>query len=142
MNVLLTGTMLKRTARGFFHNAPISEVQFNLLMALYHSDVPLSQNDLSDRLVVDKSNITPLIDHLQKSKLIKRNKVPGDRRRYHITLTKAGRQCVDTVEPAYQKLVAEVMDTLSKAECRSLVNLTRKIRAGLRTADTNYPVEG
>ena len=142
MNVLLTGTMLKRTARRFFGDAPISEVQFNLLMALYHSDMPLSQNDLSDRLLVDKSNITPLIDRLQKSQLIKRNKVPGDRRRYHITLTPAGQQCVDTVEPAYQSLVAEVMDTLSDAECRSLVNLTRKIRAGLRTADINFPVEG
>ncbi len=142
MNVLLTGTMLKRAARGFFRGAAISEVEFNLLMALYHSDAPLSQNDLSDRLLVDKSNITPLIDRLQKSRLIKRNKVPGDRRRYHITLTDAGRQCVDTVEPIYQSLVSEVMDTLSVAECRSLVQLTRKIRAGLRTVDTTFPTEG
>jgi len=142
MNVLLTGTMAKRAARVFFRDAPITEVEFNLLMALYHSDSPLSQNDLSARLLVDKSNITPLIDRLQKSRLIKRNKVAGDRRRYHITLTETGRHCVDAVEPAYQSLVADVMDTLSEAECRSLVLLTRKIRQGLRSAATKFPVEG
>jgi len=142
MNILLTGTLLKRTARSFFRSAPISEAEFNLLMALYHSELPLSQIDLSERLLVDKSNVTSLIDKVQRSKLIKRNAVAGDRRRYHITLTEAGRRCVDTVEPGYQKLVAQVMDSLSEADCRSLVRLTRIVRQGLRTADTSFTPEG
>lgn len=142
MNVLLTGTMLKRTARSFFREAPVSEAEFNLLMVLYHSKEPLSQKDLSERLLVDKSNITALIDRLQRSKSIRRNAVPGDRRRYHITLTAAGRKCVDAVEPSYQSLVAEVMANLSAAECRSLVRLTRKVRQGLRTVAVSIPAEG
>jgi len=142
MNILLTGTLLKRAARGFFRQAPVSEAEFNLLMALYHAELPLSQKDLSERLLVDKSNVTSLIDRLQRTKLIKRNPVPGDRRRYHITLTASGRQCVDAVEPNYQKLVAEVMDSLSETECRSLVRLTRKVRQGLRSAATSYTAEG
>lgn len=142
MNILLTGTLLKRGARRFFRQTPISETQFNLLMALYHSDQPLSQNDLSERLLVDKSNVTAQIDRLQQSKLIQRNPVPDDRRSYHITLTQAGRRMVDTIEPAYQKLVAEVMDSLSGPECKSLIRLTRKVRQGLRSADTSYSVEG
>jgi DNA-binding MarR family transcriptional regulator len=139
MNVLLTGTLLKRTARGFFRTSPIREAEFNLLMVLHHSDSPLSQKDLSERLLVDKSNITALIDRLQKEGLILRNPVDGDRRRYDIVLTDQGIKCVNTVEPAYQALVSEVMNGLSEAECATLVRLTRKVRHGLRTADASFP---
>jgi len=142
MNILWTGTQLKRTARTFFRDAPMTEAEFNLLMVLHHSSDSLSQNDLSERLLVDKSNITGLIDRLQKSGLIVRNPVPNDRRRYHITLTEEGRALITRANPAYYQLVNEVMAGLSPSECRTLVDLTRKVRQGLRAVDIVYHEEG
>lgn len=142
MNVLWTGTMLKKTSRTFFRQAPLSEAEFNLLMVLHHSENPLSQNDLSDRLLVDKSNVTGLIDRLEKAKLIRRNAVPNDRRRYHITLTEAGCELVDELNPAYYGMVSEVMSGLSEREYRTLVRLTRKVRHGLRSAESQFPTGG
>lgn len=142
MNVLWTGTQLKRTARTFFRDAPLTEAEFNLLLVLRHNDEPLSQNDLSQRLLVDKSNVTTLIDRLQRADLIRRNPVPGDRRRYHITLTGAGRKLIDTLDPVYHRMVAAVMSGLSDRESRTLIRLTRKVRLGLREADTTFTPGG
>lgn len=142
MNVLWTGTLLKKTSRTFFRNAPLTEAEFNLLMVLRHGESPLSQNNLSDRLLVDKSNVTGLIDRLEKAGLIQRNAVVGDRRRYHITLTDAGLELVDDLNPYYYRLVSEVMGGLSEREFGTLVRLTRKVRAGLRRAETTFPKEG
>ncbi|MEN8006206.1 MAG: MarR family transcriptional regulator [Candidatus Krumholzibacteriota bacterium] len=142
MNILWTGTLLKRTARTFFREAPLTEAEFNLLMVLHHSSDSLSQKDLSERLLVDKSNITGLIDRLQKSGYIMRNPVPNDRRRYDITLTEAGRKLITRADPVYHRLVDQVMDGLSERECRTLVSLTRKVRQGLRASNLVYPEGG
>ena len=131
MNVLWTGTLLKRVARRFFRGTPFSEAEFNLLIVLRHSKRRLSQNDLSERLLVDKSNVTHLIDRLQKAGLIKRNPVPGDQRRYDISLTAEGKRQIDAIDPIYHEMVEQVMVGLSEAEYRTMIRLTRKVRQGM-----------
>jgi len=131
MNILWTSTLLKRASRRFFKDTPFTEAEFNLLIVLSYADEPLSQVDLSQRMLVDKSNVTGLTDRLEKAGLIRRNPVPGDRRRYHITLTDEGRQQIDDVDPVYHGMVREVMDGLTEREHRTLVKLTRKVREGL-----------
>ena len=42
-----------------------SEAQFNILVLLKEAHKPLTQNDLSRKLLVDKSNITGLLDRLE-----------------------------------------------------------------------------
>ena len=135
VNVWWTGTLLKRTARRFFKDTPFSEAEFNLLVVLRHSRQRLSQNDLSERLLVDKSNVTALIDRLQRAGLIERNRVSGDRRRYDITLTDEGKRRIDTVDPVYHEMVQQVMKGLTDRESKTLIRLTRKIRLGVAEAE-------
>ncbi len=142
MNILWTSTLMKRKARAFFRHLPLSEAEFNLLMILRHAEEPLSQNDLSERLLVDKSNVTVLIDRLEKSGAIVRNPVPEDRRRYHITLTESGRGTIDGIDPHYHHLVARIMEGLDEQEYRLLVDLTRKVRQGLHQVEAEFPPEG
>jgi len=131
MNVWWTGTLLKRASRRFFRSTPFTEAEFNLLLVLRHSPHTLSQQDLSERLLVDKSNVTALIDRLVGAGLIRRNAVPADRRRYDITLTKEGRRRIDEIDPVYHEMVERVMGGLTKKEYRTLVELTRKVRLGI-----------
>ena len=49
--------LMKRLARRFFRSTDLSEAEFNLLVVLRHADTDLSQRDLSERLLVDKSNV-------------------------------------------------------------------------------------
>jgi len=126
-----TSMMLKKVSRRFFRENYSSEAHFNLLATLQRSEYPLTQNDLSEKLLVDKSNITGLLDKLEAVGQIKRNKVPGDRRSYHITLTKAGSEFVEGLGAVYSEMVGKVMSAFTEGQCDELIELTRRLRISL-----------
>lgn len=131
MNVWWTSLMLKKLSSKIFQPELASEAQFNVLVLLKDAKRQMTQNDLSRKLLVDKSNITGLLDRLEKQGLITRTNVEGDRRSYHIELTKEGRRVVNKLDRRYLEAVQSVMDELSSGEHELLVSLTRKIRIGL-----------
>ena len=126
-----TSAMLKNVSRRFFRENYSSEAHFNLLATLMKSEGPMTQNELSQKLLVDKSNITGLLDKLESLGQIKRNKVPEDRRSYHITLTDAGRELLAGLDVLYSEMVHKVMDCFTEEQCDQLVSLTRKLRISL-----------
>ena len=126
-----TSAMLKKISRRFFRENYSSEAHFNLLATLMRSDGPTTQNELSQKLLVDKSNITGLLDKLEALGQIKRNKVSGDRRSYHVTLTEAGRELVEGLDVLYAEMVEQVMSVFTEEECEQFVSLTRKLRISL-----------
>ncbi len=132
VNVWWTGVQIKQRARHLFKDTPYSEAEFNLLMILKYTPGQLTQNDISQRLLVDKSNVTGLIDRLEKADLIRRNADPTDRRRYLITLTKAGKAEIDRLDPVYHQLVQQIMSELDDREYEALITLTGKVRRGVR----------
>ncbi len=131
MNLWWTSTILKKVSKRFFHPELSSESQFNILMAIEYTKKELTQNELSKRLLVDKSNITGLIDRLEKLDLLYRAKIANDRRSYHIKLTKKGSTLVLELEKRYLELVYKIMSELDKNEIEQLIKITRKIRIGL-----------
>jgi DNA-binding MarR family transcriptional regulator len=80
---------------------------------------------------VDKSNITGLLDRLEKQGLLVRTNVEGDRRSYHIELTREGKRVVNKLDRRYTSAVESVMNELSQEEHEVLINLTKKVRAGI-----------
>ncbi len=136
MSVWWTAIKLKKASRRLFKGRLSSEAQFNVLMLLKDDSEPPTQNDLSRRLLVDKSNITGLLDRLEKQGLIKRTPVASDRRSYHVELTKRGRTLVLELDEMYIRKVREVMQELSEAEAAELIRLTHKVRQGLAQIDT------
>lgn len=126
-----TGTLLKKTFRRLFRSSIGSEANFNLLSVLKFSDSPLTQNAIAEKLLVDRSNVTGLIDKLEARELIKRNKVPNDRRSYHITLTPKGSKLIGRVEIDYAKVVDKLMSGFSAKDSANLIKLTARLRQGL-----------
>lgn len=126
-----TGTLLKRAAKRFFKQYGSSEVRFNLLVTLLRSGVALTQNELSCKLLVDKSHVTGLLDKLSKAGLIERSRVSGDRRSYHVALTAAGRKRIEHLQEVYADEVAQIMASFSSDECEELMRLTRKLRVSM-----------
>jgi DNA-binding MarR family transcriptional regulator len=131
VSIWWTSILLKRFAQKFFKAQGSSEAQFNLLSMLKRSDEPLTQKELSQKLLVDKSNVTGLIDRMEQAGLITRDSVPGDRRSYHISMTPAGQKLVDQLEKLYWPMVADTMSSFTKTEHRELIRLTQKLRAAL-----------
>ncbi len=113
---------LLRASRRLFRPHGLSEAQFNVLHVLQDSAEPLTQRELSEILLVDRSNVTGLIDRMEQAGWVRRSPVPGDRRAYRLLLTPAGRRLWRTVHPIYAAAAARVTASLSDRD----VQVTRR----------------
>lgn len=72
----------------------------------------ISQQEISDALAIDRSEVVRLVDGLEKAGLVVRNRDTVDRRKYRLVLTDAGRserRRVDAlIETAHDKLLARL----------------------------------
>ena len=135
LNIYYTGDLLKKRAREFFRDFGITDVQFNLMELLHRQTGDgsgLTQADLSRMLLVNRSNITSLIDRMEKAGLVRRADVPGDRRYNSIELTGRGKELLLDLEGRYMEKIEEMMTALGKPEMEDLVSALERIRQGLR----------
>lgn len=73
---------------------------FQVLDALGEPTAAYSQQDLGDRLGINRTTMVKLIDRLEAAGQVVRARNPGDRRSYVLALTDDGRAAVKTMEPA------------------------------------------
>jgi MarR family 2-MHQ and catechol resistance regulon transcriptional repressor len=135
LSIFFTGSLIKKRAREFFSAYGITDVQFNLMMLLmYHSgeDGGLTQADLSRMMLVNRANITSLIDRMEKANLVVRTSVPGDRRYNSIRLTAHGKRILLDVEDEYAREVGKIMGALNDSEIRDLIGDLERIRTSLK----------
>ena len=131
LNVYYTASCLRKKAGEFFHPFGITDVQFNLMMLLQHQGGPeggLSQARLSRMMLVNRANITMLIDRMEKANLVVRTPSSSDRRYNIIKLTARGKKLLAQAEPLYIKEVKRIMATLKEAEQKSMVAMLEKVR--------------
>ena len=138
MGVWWSGLMLKRTARAFFRAHAVSDTQFNALLVLKVAGRPLTQRELGERLLVDKSDLTGVIDRMEKAGLVARRAVKGDRRCNAVALTDAGRAALSAAEPDYIALVSRVMSTFAPDETATLTKLMVRLHDALDAAVGDY----
>lgn len=138
LNIFFTGQMISKRAREFFSEYGITEVQFNLLGLLYHQPeggAGLTQAEIGRMMLVHRSNITGLIDRMEKNDLVRRADVEGDRRYNAIHLTKKGRRIFAEVESKYMAKVSSIMDILEHSEIDTLIGTLERVRNRLRQDD-------
>lgn len=84
----------------------LTSSQSNVLRTLYHVG-PLSSVDLSRHLYVTASNMTGLVDRLEKKGLVSRVRKEGDRRVMLIVLTSSGLELSQVLpDPLESKLIS------------------------------------
>jgi DNA-binding MarR family transcriptional regulator len=84
----------------------ITGSQSSVLRLLFHNG-PLSSADLSRKLYVKPSNITGIIDRLEKKTLVERIRKKDDRRVVLINLTEAGSELSRVLpDPIEEKLIS------------------------------------
>ncbi|HWZ95944.1 MAG TPA: MarR family transcriptional regulator [Opitutaceae bacterium] len=116
--VLATSEGLLRESQHFFRPLGVTEAQFNVLNVLAHAPAGLSQRELGDVLVVDRSNVTGLLDRLEKAGWVRREDHPQDRRIHRVMLTAKGRQLWTKVWPLYVDAVEKVVAGLANADIK------------------------
>ena len=83
----------------------------SLVLRLLIKKGALSSADLSRQMYVTPSNITGIIDRLEKKELVERIRKQGDRRVAMITLTQSGQKLGKTIpDPIEKKFVNQLAD--------------------------------
>ena len=133
LNLYLTGSLIRKWGSEFLRRFGLTDVQFNMLMLLKHQGEKedLSQARLSEMMLVNRANITGLVDRLEKAGLVKRTGDPTDRRTNLIVLTTKGRGLINRVDPLYGREMQRIMKGLTGREIGQLIRTCGKIRANL-----------
>lgn len=125
--VMATADAFLRESKRLFRPHGLSGAQYNLLNVVAQAEEGLSQRELSDHLVVDRSNVTGLLDRMEAAGWVKRMDHPEDRRAYRVVLTAAGRELWAEVTPRYLAVVEQVTGELSEARMRGCLETLREL---------------
>ncbi len=134
MGVWWSGLKLKQLARAFFRAHNVTDTQFNALVVLKVAGRPLTQRELCERLLVDKSDLTGVLGRMEQAGLVTRRAVKGDRRCNAVSLTDAGRVALAAAEPDYVAMVTKVMSVFSPADTRKLTALMVRLHDAIDAA--------
>lgn len=135
LSLVRTSTLMQKLSNRFFSKFNLTDVQFNILMILKaHGSEGLSQQELSEQLVVGKSNVVGLVDRLEKAGYVRRTSHPSDRRFNQIVLAPKGSKLEQRVERSYFKEVDRMMNVLAGTEKQVLIHAMEKIRQYILTS--------
>ncbi len=101
----------------------LSVAQFDTLAQLGTAE-GITQQELADRLLVTKGNVSQLLDRLERRGLVRRCQ---DGRATHLFLTDAGRRLFAAAVPTQEGLIDRRLAALSPEEQRQLLALLRKL---------------
>ncbi len=106
--------------RHFFTSYGLSPRQF---WALQHLDEHQGRSmvDLSRALLTDKSNVTAIVDRLERASLARRTPAAHDRRVFLITLTPEGRRLRDYVAREHEARIRELIGVVNDGHLQTLL---------------------
>ncbi len=103
--------------------------QFAVLEALHHLG-PMTQGEVSAKVLKSGSNMTTVIDNLERDGLVRRERDAEDRRVIHVNLTDAGSRKIEAVLPVHVAALVEEFSVLSPKEQETLGELCKKLGKG------------
>jgi MarR family transcriptional regulator, 2-MHQ and catechol-resistance regulon repressor len=103
--------------------------QFAVLEALFHLG-SLTQGEVSLKVLKSGSNITTVIDNLERLGLVQRERDAQDRRVIHVHLTDAGAARIEAVLPGHVAALVEEFSILTAGEQETLGELCKKLGKG------------
>ncbi len=127
--LLRAADTLWNASHALFARWDLSPSQFNVLNLLADQPDGLTQSELGRALIVHRSNVTGLVDRLERRGLLVRRKPAGDRRAWRVELTPAGRRLWQEVHPRYRDAAVRVWGRLSAREARGLTRLLETLSA-------------
>jgi MarR family 2-MHQ and catechol resistance regulon transcriptional repressor len=109
----------------------LSPTKYGVIMQLFDREsIPLSK--IGDLIFRCNSNMTTLIDRMERDGLVKKSNSERDRRVKEIRLTERGKKLAAKVIGEYRKFLHQMMSkSLSADEQRTLIDLLNRVRAGI-----------
>ena len=113
------------------HGHDVTAEQFAVLVSLWEKEGQ-AQSELAEHLAKDKTNITRILDGLERRSLIVRRPNAKDRRSYGIHLTQDGRKIKDKLIPLAADINRSALSGFSEKEEQELKRFLKSIFTNLR----------
>ena len=117
-------------------NFDVTLPQFEVLWELDRCDTPVVMSRLSEQLNVTSSNLTGVVDRLERKGLVKRFRSSTDRRVQHIEMTSAGRTSFAEIAADNALWVVRAFTELTDKEVIQLQKLLQKASSSVIRAMT------
>ncbi|GLV60843.1 MarR family transcriptional regulator [Dictyobacter sp. S3.2.2.5] len=112
-----------RASDGHLRAWGLSTAQFDIL-AQVGAAKGITQQELADKLLVTKGNVSQLLSRMERQGLLTRSQ---ERRSNCLSLTAKGQELYERVVPAQEDLVARQFQGLTPTEVNQLLTLLRKL---------------
>lgn len=110
-------------SHALFARWELSPSQFNVLNLLADRPEGLTQTELGRALIMHRSNVTGLVDRLERRGLLVRRDAAGDRRAWRVCLTPAGQRLWREVHPHYLEAARKVWGNIAAGRARELIRV-------------------
>ena len=125
------GALMAQIAENEFHSQPVSFTQWIVLMKLrFHAH--LSATQLSEEIGHDMGALTRLVDSLERSGFVRRERSQQDRRAVEITLTAEGRRQVEGSIHILVDMMNQLVEPFSSSEVDALIAQMQRMLAHLQ----------
>lgn len=124
----LLGRASQRVRESFEHRMSESGLKskhYGALILL--EDGPVTQIELARLLWVDRTTMVAIVDDLEASGNVKRERHPEDRRAYALHLTALGRETLAKAQRIADEVESEIFSALSDAERQQLRELLSRL---------------
>ena len=134
-SIALLYNVINARISSFLSRYRLTPGKFNILMVIKHKggQKGIKQVDVSKSLIVTPSNMTKLIDKLEKDKLVARFALEGDRRVNMIKITDKGSKLLDSLWENYCLQMEGIVVGITKIEQKqtaALLSLWLKVLQG------------
>jgi len=132
------GFLLSRTTRKLiqrinarFEPFGVTTEQFAVLQRLAERD-GVSQKELAARVEKDQTNVTRILDQLERKRLVVRERSEEDRRSFVLRITDQGRTLSETLVPVEREAIREALGGLSAERVDALRDALNQIWSNAR----------
>ncbi|MEO5668618.1 MAG: MarR family transcriptional regulator [Bdellovibrionota bacterium] len=109
------------------------------ILAILEENGPQIMSELRVRLGVTATNITALVDALEKDGLVVRKSHPTDRRATVIEIDGQAAKKMSQGCSVYRERVGELFSTLSEGDRKDLLRMMKTLRAQLEETSKSHP---
>lgn len=97
----------------------------------------LTMNDLSDKMNLDSSTMTRVIDKLVRDELIKRDRDEADRRIVLVTLTEKGREAAEALNSSVNEYYKKIITSIPSGKVDEILSSIAILLKAFETANPN-----
>jgi DNA-binding MarR family transcriptional regulator len=129
LSILRTASELSHATDQFLRKFDITQPQYNVLRILRGAGAEgLCRNEISERMVAATPDMSRLLDRIEKSGWITRERAEDDRRQVSTFITDAGKELLTTIEGPFRELHHRLFEGAKVADLKTLLEVLAQIR--------------